>query len=276
MVKKYTVDMNNFDLNNLPTFMAAEAGDAVAQCNLGNLYSTGTGVKRDYVEALKWYHASAEQGDDIAQVNLGVMYEQGQGTPQDYGLAKDYFLLASKKNNDMANFNLGLLYFNGHGVPINSLQANKYFQLSAQKNNPDAIEMVKTIHDDCNHAFLNYTRFLEAYNLPQTHLDKFQVLDANLHIINNLINLIEIEKQNPAYPKLFEAFDMLSYRFIALLETMNNKNIAKLLYQIEILETLVNGIETVYTKEFPDEQDHNEYSLAEEFDSLKKSYSKTV
>lgn len=120
--------------------------------------------------------------------------------------------------------------------------------------------MVKTIHNECNHAFLNYTRFLKAYNLPRTHLDKFQVLDANLHISNNLINLIEIEKQNPAYPKLFEAFDMLSYRFIALLETMNNKDIAKLLYQIEI----------------PDKKDHNEYSLSEEFDSLKKRYSKTV
>jgi TPR repeat protein len=37
----------------------AEAGDAVAQCNLGWCYANGTGVEKDEKEAVKWYTKSA-------------------------------------------------------------------------------------------------------------------------------------------------------------------------------------------------------------------------
>ena len=40
----------------------AEAGDAVAQSNLGYRYYFGIGVTQDYKEAVKWYRKSAEHG----------------------------------------------------------------------------------------------------------------------------------------------------------------------------------------------------------------------
>ena len=41
----------------------AEAGDEVAQYNLGVMYDNGRGVLQDYKEAVKWYRLAAEQGD---------------------------------------------------------------------------------------------------------------------------------------------------------------------------------------------------------------------
>ena len=41
---------------------SAEQGDALAQYNLGFMYSNGEGVPQDYAEAVKWYRMAAEQG----------------------------------------------------------------------------------------------------------------------------------------------------------------------------------------------------------------------
>ncbi len=65
----------------------AEAGNAVAQCNLALRYDTGDGVQQDDVEAVRWYRLAADQGYARAQHNLGVMYGTGAGVPQDDVLA---------------------------------------------------------------------------------------------------------------------------------------------------------------------------------------------
>ena len=49
---------------------AAEAGDAVAQYNLGIMYYNGKGVPQDYAEAVKWYRLTADQGDADAHTIL--------------------------------------------------------------------------------------------------------------------------------------------------------------------------------------------------------------
>ena len=61
----------------------AEAGDVVAQYNLGVRYVNGEGVAADDVAAVKWFRKAAEQGDAIAQTNLGFMYLLGEGVPED-------------------------------------------------------------------------------------------------------------------------------------------------------------------------------------------------
>jgi TPR repeat protein len=58
------------------------------------MYSTGTGVPKDYEEALKWYKKAAEQGNSNAQYNLGFMYGTGTGVPKDYVLAYRWYSLA--------------------------------------------------------------------------------------------------------------------------------------------------------------------------------------
>lgn len=47
--------------------MAADQGDANAQCLLGLLYANGDGVPKDLQEAATWYRKAADQGDADAQ-----------------------------------------------------------------------------------------------------------------------------------------------------------------------------------------------------------------
>jgi len=61
----------------------AEAGDAVAQFDLGLCYSEGLVVAKDKKEALKWITKSAEQGYSFAQSDLGVRYLLGLGVAKD-------------------------------------------------------------------------------------------------------------------------------------------------------------------------------------------------
>ena len=58
---------------------AADQGHANAQCNLGNMYGQGKGVKHDFGEAVRLYRKAADQGFAGAQYNLGNMYRQGEG-----------------------------------------------------------------------------------------------------------------------------------------------------------------------------------------------------
>ena len=50
--------------------MAAEQGDAAAQCRLGLAYASGEGVARDAKEAVKWWRLAAQaKGRRIASAN---------------------------------------------------------------------------------------------------------------------------------------------------------------------------------------------------------------
>ena len=61
----------------------AEKGDAEGQLNLGICYTTGNGVAKDYVQAVKWYRKASEQGDLLAQTILGHCYAAGEGVAKD-------------------------------------------------------------------------------------------------------------------------------------------------------------------------------------------------
>jgi hypothetical protein len=62
---------------------AAEAGDADAQTNVGEIYERGLGVPPDHALAAQWYQKAADKGSARALFNLGTLYEQGLGVPLD-------------------------------------------------------------------------------------------------------------------------------------------------------------------------------------------------
>ncbi len=91
-----TVDLEALQSN-------AQAGDRVAQYNLGVLHETGQyGVTPDKAEAARWYHKSAEQGYENAQYNLGVLYLRGEGVEQDPQAAVHWLRLAADQLNPAA------------------------------------------------------------------------------------------------------------------------------------------------------------------------------
>jgi len=46
---------------------------------------------------VKWYRLAAEQGDQLGQCSLGEMYYEGRGVPQDYVIAHMWVNLAASQ-----------------------------------------------------------------------------------------------------------------------------------------------------------------------------------
>ena len=94
--QQVTIDLEGLQRN-------AQAGDRVAQYNLGVLYETGRhGVPLDKSEAARWYLKSAEQGYQNAQYNLGVLYLRGEGMKPDRKAALHWIGLAAEQRNPAA------------------------------------------------------------------------------------------------------------------------------------------------------------------------------
>lgn len=84
----------------------AEAGDAKAQNELGDVFFEGKGVSIDLTEAVKWYIKATEQGNADAQKNLGNCYYNGKGVAKDLTKAKELYIKAAEQGNIEAQNNL--------------------------------------------------------------------------------------------------------------------------------------------------------------------------
>ena len=105
------------------TLAKAQAGDPVAQCNLGLMYDQGNGAPKDPATAVKWFRKSAELGNVRAQHNLGCAYEAGEGVPKDATKAARWYRKAADQGLALSQTNLGLLYYRGDGVPQDAAEA---------------------------------------------------------------------------------------------------------------------------------------------------------
>ena len=119
--------------------MAAEQGDAQAQCDLGICYRSGEGVEKDPVKAIEWYLKAAEQGHGGALNNLGIMYQHGIGVEADIEKAAMYYLKAAEAGNADGQFSVGLFYANGAGFDQNYEEAVKWFSTAAHQGEPDSM-----------------------------------------------------------------------------------------------------------------------------------------
>lgn len=118
----------------------ANAGDAVAQDDLGVMYYNGEAVPQDYVEAVRWFRLAADQGLAAAQLDLGVMYDRGRGVPQDYVEAVRWYRLAVDQGLAAAQYNLGFMYDRGRGVLLDYVEALKWVTLAATRASSDRQE----------------------------------------------------------------------------------------------------------------------------------------
>jgi len=85
-----------------PLTALAEAGDAGAQAELGNLYFRGTGGAPDLKAARKWYEKAAAQKYPQACRTLGEMVMKGQGGRKDKKKAMQLWLDAEKAGDPLA------------------------------------------------------------------------------------------------------------------------------------------------------------------------------
>ena len=162
---------------------SAEKGDSNAQKALGDAYSNGYGVKKDYSKAKKWYIKSAAQGNQDSMRSLYFMYSLGRGVEKNFDIAhkwssktssakKPYLGLSRtldslvtwgsieyKKYDELyrtlknkategeveSQYKLGLLYHNGKGVTKNDYEAAKWLKLAAEKGHTQSQYYLGTI-----------------------------------------------------------------------------------------------------------------------------------
>ncbi len=111
----------------------AEQGDALAQCRLGFCYGNGAGVKKNAVEAVKWFRKGADQGDAAAQHNLGVHYCEGTGVKKNAAEAVKWYRKAADQGFTPAQYNLGCCYEIGNGVVKDEVEAVKWIRKAAEQ-----------------------------------------------------------------------------------------------------------------------------------------------
>jgi len=113
----------------------AEKGDAKAQLELGNAFSSGGfGLEKNQQEALKWIRKAAEQNYALAQNDLGVCFVAGKGLEKDQQEAVKWFRKAAEQGFAMSQFNLGTCYYNGNGVRQDVSEAVKWYRKAAEQN----------------------------------------------------------------------------------------------------------------------------------------------
>jgi len=116
---------------------AAASNNSVAQYNLGNMYAEGTGVKRDYIKAMKWYSRAASAGNINAIFRMGYLNEMGLGTTRDAVGAAKWYYMAANRGSVIAEEYLARLY---HTDPL----AVKFFHDKGSRLRP---RRVKTDED---------------------------------------------------------------------------------------------------------------------------------
>ncbi len=95
------------------TRMAAEKGNAAAQCQMGLLYMNGLGVDRDEDKAVEWLKKAAAKNHAQAQYNLGIYYARFSDK-EAVRQAMKWLKEAVKQDYADAQFNLAQLYLNPH------------------------------------------------------------------------------------------------------------------------------------------------------------------
>ena len=110
----------------------ATAGDPDAMYQLGLRFTQGKGVRRDYGEAVMWFHRAAAEGQADAMWQLGMLHEnEGRGVPTDNSKAALWYGKAARLGQGSAMFYLGTLYWGGRGVRQDLVEAYKWLDLAA-------------------------------------------------------------------------------------------------------------------------------------------------
>jgi S1-C subfamily serine protease len=118
----------------------AEAGDAMAQCDLGYAYEKGNGVPVDYNAAVHWYRKAAAQNNPIGLNNVGAMYSSGLGVSRDDAEAVKWYRKAAERGSEFAQNNLGVMLMDGRGVSKDLVEAYRWFYISARQGHLPARE----------------------------------------------------------------------------------------------------------------------------------------
>ena len=180
-------------LNTSILTVQAEAGDADAQYQLGEVYKAGIGVRHSNSKAKKWFRLSALNGHKKAQNNLGEIYQK----EKNYIEAREWYEHAAKQNHPEGITNLAILYDLGLGVMQNKHKAYELYLQSANLGNAQAMYKVGrsissgqvVTKDEFQGCVWNYVaeRHLSAGSFSKNFADLRQRVQAMVSRCENIL-----------------------------------------------------------------------------------------
>jgi TPR repeat protein len=121
------------DSNTLSIATKACSGDPKAQCQLGNMFSNGYGVKQDAAKAFEWLSRSASQGNADAQCFMGLAYQKGTGVEKNAANSFRCFQKPAADGHARSQTFLGLCYLLGKGTQPNPTNAVLWLAKAAEQ-----------------------------------------------------------------------------------------------------------------------------------------------
>lgn len=142
--------------------IAANAGQAEAQGQLGLNYLYGAGVEKDYDQAFRWINLCALQGEAFGMFLLGLLFDQGLGCEKNEQEAFRLFKTAADKGDLDAMHKLGDCYLCGHpAVTKDPGTAAIWYRKAAAKGHAKSMTDLGYILTQGEGVRTNYQ---EAYN----------------------------------------------------------------------------------------------------------------
>lgn len=125
---------------------AAQAGDAVAQYELGAMYYLGNyGENKDYVAAKYWLSLASEQNHAIATFVLGLIYYKGLGVEQNMEKFVQLCLKSAQLGYGSAQICVALMYARGEGLPEVPEHAIYWAKKAVDQGEPGADRIYQTL-----------------------------------------------------------------------------------------------------------------------------------
>ncbi len=109
----------------------ANAGNALAEHELGLRYILGEGFPADTVQAAYWIHKAAKQNLPGACYNYGILLNNGWGVTWNPFQAFKYFLIAARNSMPQAEYMIGISYTDNLLVERNWSEAYYWIKKSA-------------------------------------------------------------------------------------------------------------------------------------------------
>ncbi|MGD1007292.1 MAG: tetratricopeptide repeat protein [Ignavibacteriaceae bacterium] len=138
-------------------FKDANAGNPLAEHELGIRYILGMGLPADTVKAAYWIHKAAEQNLPGACFNYGIMVNNGWGVNWNPFEAFKYFYIAAENNMPQAEYIIGISYIDNLAVKRNWSEAYKWIKKSADGGFKPAAETLAELKKSVSFSKIDTT-----------------------------------------------------------------------------------------------------------------------
>jgi hypothetical protein len=162
----YTRDIGSFHNGPLGVqwlTKAGQAGDGLAMNLLGCLYLNGQDVTQDSQQALDWFHKGADAGNKYAMYNIGYAYYSGTGVSKDFGLAMTWYTKAANAGMGEAMNSVGQMYLDGDGVTRDYQQAFNWYGKAADHGCAKAMANIAYMYDQGDYVTQDYQQEMTWY-----------------------------------------------------------------------------------------------------------------